>query len=280
MNLFINYAFLIVNLGFLFAYIVNLILNLIHALKAKKRLIANPRIITAQVKDFKEDKKRTYLIMEYLSPANDIVFTNTFQFGPGEINSTDYPLGARINLRYLDVPKGAKVRAFPIAVGERKVALEAGPIFTNALLVFLGAFNTGNVIYRMLVNDAGNAFVDNSVSIITILGQLYIIIIIALYVLLFSYLVDSLSMMPRASNHNYLKLYGIKGTATVKTFKFGRSKNQRGFREARMEIEYYTTNGDKINAKLNSFLYSETQEEFINIIYDPNRPENVVYLRQ
>ena len=46
-----------------------------------------------------------------------------------------------------------------------------------------------------------------------------------------------------------------------------------------LEIEYYTKTGEKINTRLNSFLYTETQEEYIDIIYDDKQPKNVVYLK-
>ena len=46
-----------------------------------------------------------------------------------------------------------------------------------------------------------------------------------------------------------------------------------------MQIEYYTSSGEKINTRISSYLYSETQEEYVDIIYDAKNPKNVVYLR-
>lgn len=277
MNIFLNIAFLGINILFLGAYLFNLILNLVRDISAKTLLKKDPQSLKALVKDIKTHKRRTYMVVEYTSPKNLILFTNTFEFIVGEIEEK-YGIGKSINLLYIDTKDLKKVSSFPMAIEGEKIKLAAGPLFTNLMLVFLAAFNTINVFIRML---NANAFTSNEVSLFTIFdGQLYIILILAIYIMLITYLIDSLTLMPQASNHDYLKIYGIKGTARVKTFKFARAKNAKGFKEAQMEIEYFTTTGEKIEAKLSSYLYSETQEEYINIIYDPKRHSNVVYLRQ
>lgn len=47
-----------------------------------------------------------------------------------------------------------------------------------------------------------------------------------------------------------------------------------------MEIEFYNNKGEKIKANLNSFMYTETQEQYVNILYDVHHPKNVVYMRK
>lgn len=285
MNIFINIAFLGINFAFLIIYLVNLVINIIRDLKAKAMLKKNPKRLKATVKEIKTYKRRTYLIVEYVSPQSLIVFTNTFEFVSGEIDN-QYEVGQEIELLYVDTKDLKRVTSFPIAIEGRKIKMATGPLFTNSMLVFLAAFNTVNIFIKMLnpnpVKFAPgiNAFNSNDVSIFDMFNQLYIILILAIYIMLITYLIDSLTLLPRVSNHDYLKIYGIKGTARVKTFKFAGSKNAKGYKEAQMEIEYFTTTGDKINARLSSYLYSETQEEIINIIYDPKRHTNVVYLRQ
>ena len=37
---------------------------------------------------------------------------------------------------------------------------------------------------------------------------------------------------------------------------------------------------EKIKANLNSFMYTETQEQYVNILYDVHHPKNVVYMRK
>ena len=82
------------------------------------------------------------------------------------------------------------------------------------------------------------------------------------------------------TKQNYLKLYGNIAKARVKTYKFSRQKNSKGNKESIIDIEFSTSEGEQVNTRLTSFLYTETQEEYIDIIYDPKKPKNVVYLRQ
>ena len=79
---------------------------------------------------------------------------------------------------------------------------------------------------------------------------------------------------------NYLKLYGNIAKARVKTYKFSNQKNAKGTKESIIDIEFSTNDGTQVETRLTSFLYTETQEEYIDIIYDPKKPKNVVYLRQ
>ena len=51
-------------------------------------------------------------------------------------------------------------------------------------------------------------------------------------------------------------------------------------KECHLEIEYTTFEGEKIETRLSSFLYFQTQEEYIDILYAPQDPKNVVYLRK
>ena len=94
---------------------------------------------------------------------------------------------------------------------------------------------------------------------------MYLVLIIFLYVMLLSYLIDSLMVMPVAHNYNYLKIYGVKATATVKTFKFRIQKRQR-IPGSRM-IEYYTSTGEFVKTTTNS-IFTAKPGKFINIIYD------------
>ena len=79
-------------------------------------------------------------------------------------------------------------------------------------------------------------------------------------------------------NQNYLKAYGHHTKARVVTFKLGGKKNPKGFKESRMTIEYRNPLGELTQTMLSSYAYTETQEEYIDVIYDPKNPKNVVYL--
>lgn len=277
MNIAMSVGFLALNVLFLLAYLFNFALNLVRDLKAQKMLKTNPQILTGVVKEVQTSKRRTHVLVEFTSPQSRILFNNTFEFVPTEKAEEMYSVGQSVNLYHLDPAPLKKVTRFPLVLEGQKAKMEKGPLFTNAMLIFLGGFNTINILIRLI--DA-KAFTDNTVTVTGIFGSMYLVLIIFLYVMLLSYLIDSLMVMPVAHNYNYLKIYGVKATATVKTFKFGGAKNAKGFRESRMEIEYYTSTGEFVKTRLNSYLYSETQEEFINIIYDPKKVTNVVYLKQ
>lgn len=68
--------------------------------------------------------------------------------------------------------------------------------------------------------------------------------------------------------------------AEVKTFKFGRNKDAKGNKESLIEIDFIIIKVNLIKANLNSFMYTETQEQYINILYDLKNPKNVVYMRK
>lgn len=48
-----------------------------------------------------------------------------------------------------------------------------------------------------------------------------------LYVFTIPYIIERFTMADRDQNQSYLKMYGVKCMAEVKTFKLGRTKNQK-----------------------------------------------------
>ena len=108
----------------------------------------------------------------------------------------------------------------------------------------------------------------------------YILLMFVIYFILCNYMVSSIFDAPRKDVQNYLKFYGNVTKARVITFKFGKSKNSRGLKESIIDLEFSTNSGEQVKTKLTSFMYSETQEEYIDILYDPKNPKQVVYLRQ
>jgi hypothetical protein len=177
----------------------------------------------------------------------------------------------------------------------QKLSIEAGPLVTDLMLFAAGVYilivtiinlttpsaTTGSTglsaknTRPLWISKDGTTNVNDGC-----LEILFIVAIIVIYFMLFSYILERLTVASPEHNQNYLKLCGIKGTAQVKTYKFGKSKDSQGNKEAQIEIEFYSNKGEKINASLNSYMYSQTQEEFIQILYDPSNPKNVVYMRQ
>ena len=46
-----------------------------------------------------------------------------------------------------------------------------------------------------------------------------------------------------------------------------------------MTIEYRNHLGELTQTMLSSYAYTETQEEYIKILYDPKHPKTTVYMR-
>ena len=46
---------------------------------------------------------------------------------------------------------------------------------------------------------------------------------------------------------------------------------------SRLIVPSYDNKGNLVKAHLNSFMYTETQEQYIDILYDESNPKNVVY---
>jgi hypothetical protein len=103
-----------------------------------------------------------------------------------------------------------------------------------------------------------------SKNFVEIFNTTYVLIVLMIYLVLLTYLIESIFSIPKAENQDYLKTYGQHARARVVTFKLAGKKNQRGFKESRMTIEYRNHLGDLTKTTLSSYMYTETQEEYIN----------------
>ena len=150
-----------------------------------------------------------------------------------------------------------------------------GAFVTDLMLVLFAAYVVYSIVYNMIQK---NAFVTN-VPVTEVTSGVMLILYLVMHFLLMTYVIDRLNNAPTQENQNYLQIYGIHTNAEVTTFKFVGSKNSRGYKESQMEIEYFNGVGEKIKAKCSSYYYSETQEQFVSILYDPKNPKNVVYIK-
>lgn len=164
--------------------------------------------------------------------------------------------------------------------------MQAGPIVTDALLAVVGiamtAWFTSLIVATggfYIFNDS-NTSAENLMSCTSFSSALVYMLPFLMYLTTLPYLFERLTTASKEQNQNYLKLYGVKCMAEVKTFKFGRTKDAKGNKESLMEIEFYNNKGELVKANLNSFMYTETQEQYINILYDLKNPKNVVYMRK
>lgn len=271
-NLF-KIGFIVVNFMFLVTYIVNFIIGLVRDINVKKLLKAGKyQTVEAEVIDIKENKRNVNMLVEFIGPKNLVLFSQQFDFSIEDWKKNHYKIGQKINVMYTDPTNQKRLHTFPFVIEGAKIKLDKGPLFANGALVGVALYFSLNVLLTTLNNY--------SESFDKLFNPAYIFIVLIIYFVLFSYLTESLFSIPRSENQNYLKVFGHIAKARVVTFKLAGSKNARGFKESRMTIEYSNHLGETTRTNLASYLYTETQEEYIDIVYDPKNPKNVVYLKR
>lgn len=274
MNYLVNYLILIVAAGFTGFYLFNFIINIIRSNKVKKELYTNQATIKGVVTKIMEHKKKVFVRVQFISPTNKMKFENVFEYFKDEYNDRA-KVGDEITIIYPEVKELKRVYAFPIFLDQDKIKMPLGPTVTDLLLVGFSVYVLVSIIISMVTAGAFN----KNISVTEVHNPVMIVLYAVMHLILMSYAIDRIMNAPLDDNQKYLEFYGIQGTAQVKTFKFAGSKNAKGFKESQMEIEYYNDLGEKVNARCASYYYSETQEEFVNILYDPKNYKNVVYVK-
>ena len=264
-------TFIVINFIFFGFYIFNFIISLIRDIKAKNKFKTNDYLtVEGTVIKIDENKRFTYVIIEFIGPKNLISFTQTFQYTLEEFKNNPYEVGDKVKLAYNDVSNVKRLHTFPIIIEGSKPKLEKGAIFANLALVGVAGYFSIYILITTInkwSEEFGNIF-----------SGTYVLIVLMIYVVLLTYLIESIFSIPKTENQNYLKAYGHHAKARVVTFKLGGKKNPKGFKESRMTIEYRNHLGELTKTMLSSYAYTETQEEYIDVIYDPKNPKNVVYL--
>ncbi len=286
MDLFLNILFLCVLTICFGIYVFNLVLNIIRAVKTNKIVKEDPQTLKATVVEIMKAPKRVYIKVRHKSEANNQTFETVFELTPNEFKDQYYE-GQEVEIIYPKVTGTKKINCFPIYLSGQKIGVEAGAIFSDALMasagLFIllfslfnmleaGAFNGGVPLISMLASTDNN-YVEPSMQPLTI------IIFLIVNVMLLPTLLERLTGISNAHSQNYLKIYGVKTRAEVVTYKFNRSKNEKGVRQSEVKIEFRTKQGEKIETQIFSFMYTEKQEPFVDILYDPRRPQMAVYLR-
>lgn len=289
MDLAINLIFFIIVSAFMVLYVVSFILNFIRAKKVNKKMQETSKRVKGVVSQIAEEKRRVYVRVDYKSPSNGENFYNIFEFTKSEWTN-QYKEEDEVEIIYPDTTNEEKVICFPVYLEGMKVKVESGPLFTDGLVAFSGIFIFVLVLMTYITKNGFSdiaALCNFNIASCTqptkdyeMFSLMYVIMILFIYIMLAGYLKERFTSLSSTQNQNYLKLVGLRCAARVVTFKFGRSKNQQGLKEAQLKIEFSTAQGEQISADLNSFMYSETQEEIINILYDPKKPTNCVYLKK
>lgn len=295
MNFIFNLLIVLVSLGFAGVYIYSFILNLKRALDVNKVIKNNPKYVEAKVIEVVKQKTRVYVKVEYVSTNNMLKFSDVFELTEKEFNDQYYE-GQELKIYYADTKELKKVNCFPTYLEGQKMKIEKGPLFTDVFMVVGGLYMFITCLLTVLLPDAegfigfqfnGRPFIESFRSFDTTpekatacFSGVTIIVFIIFYLMLFAYLKERITGMSSMHKNTYLKICGTKSTAEVKTFKFSKQKNSHGMKEAIMQIEFFTNAGEKIQCELSSYLYSETQEQFVDILYDDKHPTNVVYMRK
>lgn len=274
MNLFLNYLVLIIAVGLAGLYFYNMLINIIRTNQVKKELIDNCAALEGTVSKLITKKKKTYVKVRFTSPTSGMLFELFFEYFTDDWKDRA-KVGDNITIIYPEVSKVKKITAFPTFLEGDKIKMPIGAFVTDLMLLLFSAYVVYSIVYNMIQK---NAFVTN-VPVTEVTSGVMLVLYFVMHFLLITYVIDRLNNAPTQENQNYLQIYGVHTNAEVTTFKFAGSKNARGYKEAQMEIEYFNGVGEKIKAKCASYYYSETQEQFISILYDPKNYKNVVYIK-
>lgn len=294
MNFILNLLMVIISVGFALMFLFSAILNSIRGYKMKKEMAASHRSEVGTIKIRKVDKKRIVLQVEYASSNNGITFNEYFEV-PLAGNENKYLVGDKVTINYPDTSKLSKVYQFPISIDDEKLTTDKTSTFMDYAIFAAGVYICIMIFINVLTKDetgtiglqwVGRPLVDATamwgaaVDATGCFNFVYLLIYAFFYVVFFAYVKERITGLNESHKNQYLKLCGVKGKAEVKTYKYSRSKDDHGRKEAQMKVEFFTNKGDKIECDMSSYLYSETEEQYINILYDPFNPKNVVYLRE
>lgn len=286
-DLITNVVFLVVTIIFLGGYIFSLVLNLTRAIKTNKILKENPQYVEATITEVTRVKKRVYIKAQFISQSNHRPFDSIFELTEQEFND-QYYIGQKLNLVYPKIEGNKQIHCFPVFLEGQKIKMEKGPIFTDSIMVAAGLFITLYTLFKMI---SAHAFAGDvplfSVSDLTgnteatkgSLTMFNFVIFLVIYVVLISYLIERIIGISKDHSENYLKIYGLLVKAEVVTYKFTRAKNEKGIRQSQVKINFCTNKGEKIEAEIYSYMYTEDQAQYISILYDPRRPKMAVYLK-
>lgn len=285
MEIFLSVLYLIFMCVFMIAYTGSFVINLVRAIKINNSMKVEYNTVKAKVLEVIKDKKRVFIKVEYVSPESRISFIDIIEMTEKEFKD-QYYVDQELNIYYPNVKDFKRVTCFPTYLEGQPIKIKSGTLVSDFLLAIVSIFMVGWVI-SLIINLGGfYIFNDNNTSAESMQGcgsftnALIYLLPVFMYVTTIPYLLERFTMASKEENQNYLKLYGAKCLAEVKTFKFSSSKNEKGTKESMMTIEFYDSKGDLIKAHLNSFMYTETQEQYVNILYDPKNPKNVVYMRR
>lgn len=280
MNLFTNIIFLVVTGAFMGLYAVSLVLNIVRAIQVTKLIKQDPQTLEATVIEIATVKKRVFIKVRYTSESNHQTFESIFSMTQSEFKDQYYE-GQKLNIVFPKITGTKRIHNFPVYLEGAKIKVEAGPLFTDALIFASGIFIFTFSLYNMLSVDAfsGEVPLISTAGEVSSMNWLTILVFFVIYFILMSYILERLAGISKDHSENYLKICGLRAKAEVITYKLNRNKNQEGVRQADIKIQFRTNKGEEINTSLASFMYTSQPDQYIDILYDGRRPQIAVYLR-
>lgn len=285
METFLSIVYYILIILFMLAYIGCFVLNLIRAIKMQKAMKVEHEKVPAKVLEIIRERKRVFVKVEYMSPTSYVKFIDYFEMAEKEFKD-QYYVDQELEIYYPKVEGIKRITCFPTYLEGQKIAIKAGPLVTDGILGLVGIFMTG--WFTTLIIAAGGFYIFHEANMTaadmtdctSFSSALVYMLPLFMYITTVPYLIERVLTASKEENQSYLKLYGAKCMAEVKTYKFGKNKDANGNKESLLEIEFYNNKGELVKTRLNSFMYTETQEQYINILYDIKNPKNVVYMRK
>lgn len=274
---------------FMAMYIVCFVMNIVRANKVNKELKKEDGLksVKGKVIEIIKDRKKYFVRVEYVSATNGVKFVDYFEMTETEFND-QYYVDQEVEIYYPEVSNWKKVTYFPVYLEGQPIKVKKSALITDGMFAGVGIFmaiwiTTTAILTKArfglpLFNEVNMA--NQSMANCSAGSPLTLLLPFVLYMFTIPYMIERFTMADKDQNHSYLKLCGIRCMAEVKTFKFSRSKNEKGIKESLLQIEFYNNKGELIKANVNSYMYTETQEQYVNILYDIKNPKNVVYMRK
>lgn len=285
MDIVLSVVYYIFMCFFMVAYTGCFVVNFIRAYKINKIMKVKYLSVNAKVIEIIKEKKRVFVKVEYKSATNYVNFIDFFELTEKEFKD-QYYVDQELKIYYPNVDDLKRVTCFPTYLEGQPIKMKTGPLVSDFLLAAVSIFMVGWVTTLVIklggfyiFNDA-NTSVEAAGNCASFSSALVYMLPVFMYITTIPYLIERFTLASKEENQNYLKLYGAKCMAEVKTFKFSNTKNDKGVKESILTIEFYDNKGELIKANLNSFMYTETQEQYVNILYDLKNPKNVVYMRK
>lgn len=268
---------------FIIFFIATTVIIFLRLIKVTKEmeLPGKKKVLEGVISKKQTDQNSIVLYVDFTSPTSRVNFNKRFVLNKKQFDENSFNEGQKVNLvcPVVEEETVKRVMVFPLLIEGQKQPFNMQFVFgslalivaTIALLVFTINGFINNQMFNKSMSDVWNYLVSTN--------QFLVLMVIMGFFIATQAMITILISPSRDTLYDYLKVYGVKAKARVKTYKYGRAKSKEN-KECHLQVDFTTYKGEKIETRLSSFLYYQTQEEYIDILYAPTEPKNVVYLRK